>query len=159
MKVKELMTHDVFTCPAQESLASAARIMWEHDCGALPVVDEHQHLIGMLTDRDICMAAYIQGKPLSGLTAGVPMAPSVFSAQPDDSIETIEKLMRTHQVRRVPVVDSEKRVVGMVSLNDIAREAEREDKQGRRREVTLEGVARTLARICEPRPHGPIATP
>ena len=64
MKVSQLMTKDVATCRADEPVSRAAQIMWDHDCGCVPVVDDAGHIQGMITDRDICMAAFTQGKRL-----------------------------------------------------------------------------------------------
>ena len=65
MKVAELMTRSVLAAHPQDSLARAAQMMWDHDCGALPVIDDSGRVLGMITDRDVCMAAYTQGRPLA----------------------------------------------------------------------------------------------
>src|SRR4051812_38042425 len=70
MRVGELMTRDVATCGPGDSLARAAKIMWDRDCGVVPVLDPKGHVIAMLTDRDICMAAWSKGAPLSDLRVG-----------------------------------------------------------------------------------------
>lgn len=64
MKVQDIMTADVETCRLDDTLDRPAAIMWERDCGVVPVVDDESRIVGMLTDRDICMAAYTQGRPL-----------------------------------------------------------------------------------------------
>src|SRR5690606_28351921 len=69
MQVRELMTRDVQVCGPRDDLNRAAQIMWDHDCGVVPVVDSERRPIGMVTDRDVCMAAYTQGKPLSAIRA------------------------------------------------------------------------------------------
>jgi CBS domain-containing protein len=100
--------------------------MWEHDCGVVPVVGEGNgtaRLVGMLTDRDICMAAYTQGATLRDIPAARAMARQVFSCRPTDSLAVALRIMRTNQVHRLPVVDADDRVVGILSLADVAREA------------------------------------
>src|SRR5688572_1748733 len=106
MKVEELMTRKVTTCRPSDSLEQAARSMWEGDCGSLPVCDEGNHVVGMITDRDICMAAMFAGKALVDLPVQPTMAKKILICNPDQDVSTIEKAMRESQVRRVPVVDA-----------------------------------------------------
>ena len=149
MRAKELMITNVLTCQAGDSLERAAQLMWEGDVGALPVVDADKRVIGMITDRDICMAAYTQGCGLGARSVGRAMSRQPHTCKPDDGIALVEEEMRRHQVRRLPVVD-EGRLVGMLSLNDLALAAGNR-KGSKTGQVTLEGVATTLARICERR--------
>lgn len=150
MRIEQLMNKPAITCGQDDSLNTAARLMWENDCGALPVVGDDGRVVGVLTDRDICMAAYTQGRPLHAIHAVTAMAKEIFSCHPDESIEAAERLMTDKRVRRLPVVDSENRPVGVLSLNDLARDATSSRKEdGAQREVV-----KTLAAICQPRPHG-----
>ncbi len=149
MNVGQLMTQDVRACRPEDTLDTAAQIMWDNDCGCVPVVDANRRVVGMLTDRDICMAAYTQGGPLRALLASSAMAKKVFSCKPEDTLEAAEEIMRANQIRRLPVVDAEGRLLGIISLNDIAREAERE-RTRRRKEVTTDEIGLTLAAICKP---------
>lgn len=148
MHVKEIMTHPVITCSVDSSLSFVARLMWDHDCGAIPVVDREGRLAGIVTDRDICMAAYTQGGALASIPVTTAMAKQVLASHLDDSVETAEELMAEGQVRRVPVIDNDGRPVGIVAMNDLARLAGRTRKGGVDREVV-----QTLAAICVPRPH------
>ena len=108
MKVADLMTRDVRACTIHDSLNAAARIMWEHDCGCAPVVDAHGKLAGIVTDRDICMAAYTQGVPLEAIPVERVMSARVISCSRGDDLETAHRLMRTHEIHRIPVVDSKR---------------------------------------------------
>jgi CBS domain-containing protein len=121
MNVEELMTRDVRTCAASDSLNDAARIMWEADCGCVPVVDADGTVVAMITDRDICMAAYTQGRRLMYMTVDSAASKNVVTIGKDESLRRAEELMRTAQVRRLPVIDSEGRIVGLLSLADLAR--------------------------------------
>jgi CBS domain-containing protein len=150
MKVENLMSADVKTCRAEETLSRAAQIMWEKDCGIVPVVTDGARVVGVLTDRDICMAAYTKGKPLSQIPISSVMSTVVYSCKSDDTIAAAEALMQLRQVRRVPVVDGENRLRGILSLNDIAREADRESAK-RHPELKKDEVAQTLAAVCRPR--------
>lgn len=147
MKVEELMSQPVVTCRPRDSLNAAAKLLWDHDCGAVPVVDDQGVLNGMITDRDICMSAYTRGVGLSDIAVADAMAKDVFACRPQDSLDSAERVMSEKQVRRLPVVNDDDRPVGFISLNDIARfAAASRKKNGLDREVT-----RTLAAICEPR--------
>lgn len=122
--------------------------MWDHDCGALPVVNDDGKVTGMITDRDVCMAALTQGRALHELLANLAMAKAVVAVRGEDSLDDAEQLMAKHQVHRLPVVDAQGCPVGMLSLNDLAIAAVQ--ATGHRRH-NMAGVARTLAAVCQPR--------
>jgi len=151
VKVRDLMATDVKCCAAYNTLNTAAQLMWDNDIGCVPVVDQDGHVIGMLTDRDVCMAAFIQGVPLTGSLVTSAMSKEVFSCTPDKDIAEAEKLMREKQIRRLPVIDAQRRVIGIISLNDIAREGEREAEMKKTREVSDAEIARVMASVCAPR--------
>jgi len=146
MHVKELMTHPVVTCQTGDHLDVPARLMWEYDCGIVPVVGAEGRLEGVITDRDITMAALLKGQRLDQLPVEGAMARELLIVHPEESIETVEQLMRDGQVRRVPVVDPERRAVGMVSLSDLAQVTARARKSGPDRELVA-----TLAAVARPR--------
>lgn len=146
MQIKEIMSHPVVTCSSESTLDQPARLMWEFDCGIVPVVNDEGKITGVLTDRDVCMAAYTQGKPLSSIPVSVAMASRVVASHIEDTIEQAETLMRKNQIRRLPVVDNENRPVGIVSMNDLARLAARAKRSGVDREIVT-----TLAAVCAPR--------
>jgi CBS domain-containing protein len=120
MKARDLMTTTLSTCSEDDSLARAAQIMWENDCGCLPVFEQSGRLVGMITDRDICMAAYTRGKALDADTVGSAMTRDVASCHADDSVGTVEEIMRDRQVRRVPVME-QSRMIGIITLGDLVR--------------------------------------
>jgi CBS domain-containing protein len=152
MQVKELMKVRVASCSPEASLAHAVQMMWEGDLGAVPVVDETGAVVGMITDRDICVAAYTQGGRLSESQVKSAMSREVYSCKPSDSLGFAEELMRKYQVRRLPVVENSK-LVGILSINDVAHAAT--DRRGTK--GALEALGVTLARICEPRVHQAVA--
>ncbi len=125
MEVKRLMKHQVRVCRPQDSLNDAAQIMWEEACGSVPVVDEDFRPVGFLTDRDICMAAYTQGRALHDLKVEMAMARKVISCRNEDDVEDAGRLMRETLVRRLPVLDGLGALVGLLSLDDIACESQR----------------------------------
>lgn len=150
MKVKSIMTPEVATCPADAPIHAAARIMWERDCGAVPVTGESGEVVGVVSDRDICMATLLSGRPQAALQVKDAMARPALTCHADDNLREVHALMREHQVRRLPVLDRDEQLVGIVALNDLAVEAfdaNTSAAKNRRRDV-----AKTLAAISEPRP-------
>lgn len=146
MKIAQMMTSNVKTCRQTDTLDIAARLMWDFDVGAVPVVDDTGQIVGMLTDRDACMAAYTQCQPLHHLVASVAMTKHVVTCRPEDTDVAVAKLMAKNKIRRIPVVDEAQRPIGMVSLNDLAL------AMARGRELPSSEIAGTLAAICEHRP-------
>jgi CBS domain-containing protein len=154
MKVEQLMTRNVRTCGAEEPLSAAARIMWEGDCGCVPVVEQADgtaRVVGMITDRDICMAAYTQGSPLSEIPVSSAMSREVRSCAATDSIRTAVKILEQNQLHRLPIVDKNDHLVGLLSLADIAREAEREHAGATKKEVSDVEVGEVVEAISAPR--------
>jgi CBS domain-containing protein len=115
MKVKELMTTDVVSVNQTESLSEAARLMWERDCGAIPVLDiVSERILGMITDRDICMALWSKDRPASTIRVSEVTSRGLYACNQDDSVTSAEKLMRMKQVRRIPVLDQHDELVGIL---------------------------------------------
>lgn len=149
MQIKDVMSHPVVSVPSDATLDQAARLMWEFDCGFVPVIGDDGRLVGAVTDRDICMAAYTQGRPLYEIPVDTAMAKTVVAVHSEELIEQAEYLMRESQVRRLPVLDGESRPVGVIAMNDLARLASRAHKSAVNRELVG-----TLAAICRPRADG-----
>jgi len=148
MKVQEIMSIDLETCRPDDTLSRAAQIMWEHDCGVVPIVDGDAHVLGMLTDRDICMAAYTQGRPLSEMLVSSACSGTPRACRFDDSIENVEALMSAARVRRIPVVDDEDKLCGIVSIGDLARHVH--EPTHRADGLSYESIASTVAAISLP---------
>jgi CBS domain-containing protein len=158
MKVEQLMTRTVRTCRPDDTLNTPAQIMWEQDCGCVPVVTDEEggaRVVGMLTDRDICMAAYTQGRPLEAIRVSSAMSQRVCSCRPTDALRVALNVLRANQLHRLPVVDADEHLIGVLSLADIAREAGRE--HGRKgAEVKEDDIAQALEAISEPRARGDV---
>lgn len=143
MNVEQLMSRNVKTCSPNDTLEVAARIMWENDCGVVPLVDAEGRAVGVVTDRDICMAGFTQGLQYWQIPVARAASKSLYAIKPNESLQAAERLMGTHQVRRLAVIDDNGKLVGILSLNDLARHA------GRRAEdLSTDEVARTLALVC-----------
>ena len=151
MRVEKVMHRPVVTVKSDENLGNAARLMWEEDCGALPVVDAENRVIAMITDRDVCMAAYTQGLPLESIPVSRAMSNELFAVRPNDEVAVAEKQMGERQVRRLPVIDADGRALGILSLNDLAREAGR-FSTGRVLDANT-ALVRTLTEVGSPH-HG-----
>jgi CBS domain-containing protein len=150
MKVEAAMTKGVWACQAEEPATAAARIMWERDCGCVPVVDPMGHAIGIVTDRDLCMASYLRGVPLEGLTIDSVMSRAPVCCRATDGLEDAELAMANARVRRLPVTDSDGRLVGLLSMNDVIR-ARMGSTVERLRESVVGDALTALARIGEHR--------
>ena len=152
MRVSEIMTTEVASCRETETLAEAVRLMAELDCGCLPVTaDSSARVVGIVTDRDICLASYRLEKPLAELYVRDSMTQPVRTCAPEDSATEAEHVMRDARLRLLPVLDDRGGLVGIVSLTDLAREAQHERKL-QRPDVTRLEIGATLAEICTPRP-------
>jgi CBS domain-containing protein len=145
MNISKLMHRNAITCTTHDMLDRAAQLMWDHDIGCLPVVSDDGKVAGMITDRDICMAAYTQGTPLRAIPVTTPMAKQVHACAPDDDVHEVEQAMQRWQVRRMPVIDDNGHPVGVISLNDLARASQKDG-------IPAREVAATLAAVCAPRP-------
>lgn len=143
MKVFEIMSKRLFTCDQDDSLQRAAQLMWEQDVGCVPVTHE-KRVVGMITDRDICMSAYLNGKLLSDIRVRDVMSRNMRSCSPGDNVSVVAEHMAKAQVRRLPVIEDDS-LVGLVSLNDLAIAGL--SKKGPR----PEDVAVTLAQISHHR--------
>lgn len=157
MRVQQLMSKSVHWCRPDDTLDRAARLMWDGDCGVLPVCVSNgtTQVIGIVTDRDLCMSALFHGRALHEIRVEDAMSRELHTCGPDDSTATAERAMQSAQVRRLPVVAQSGELVGMISLADIAREARREATQSSRAgalalEISESEVGDTLAAIVTP---------
>jgi len=156
MRIDEIMTMNVATCGPGASLSDAARLMWEQDCGCVPVVADGK-VVGMITDRDICMSTLMEGRPPAQLRVEQAMSRSVYACAPGDTVDAATRIMQQRQVRRLPVRDQEAKLVGIVSLSDFALRATHEHNMVKRNhgvrqvEQTLEAISRPRAMAIVPR--------
>jgi CBS domain-containing protein len=145
MNARDFMTKDVYTINADQSLNDAANLMWEKDIGCVPVVDAEQHLVAMLTDRDIAMAAYLNGSPLRDIEASTAHSRNAICCRAEDDVGAVMQQMSSNRLHRIPVIDEDARVVGIVSLNDCALAYKAGNKDIRSRQL-----GDTIAAICQP---------
>jgi CBS domain-containing protein len=119
MKVQDIMRTLPKSCGASTNLAAATELLWSGGCGALPVVDAGGKVIGIITDRDICMAVGTRDQRPSELVAEQAMSRKVTTCKASDDIHLVLKIMRANKVRRVPVVSDTGQLVGILSLSDL----------------------------------------
>jgi len=155
MKVRDVMKKQAAFCHLDTSLAASVAIMWKNGCGFLPVIGDGGNVVGVITDRDICVAIGTQNKRASELLVQDVMLPKnvtfpkLFTCTADDDIHCALKTMRAEKIRRLPVDDREGGLEGIVSLDDIALHArETVDK----RDISAKDVTDTYKAICEHAP-------
>jgi len=147
-KVMDLMTPRVISVRATDPLSAAAQVMWQQDCGVVPVLaDDDARVVGVVTDRDICMATWSRNLAPSAILARDAMSTDLAYCSPNDTVAEAEALMRSHQIRRLPVLNSKAELVGILSIADITRAADLVALSQSTLEVPPEHVIATLATI------------
>jgi CBS domain-containing protein len=123
MKVRELMTTNVGFCGPRTNAAAIAEILWSRDCGSIPVVDEKNRILGIVTDRDLFIALGTRNRRASDVTAEEVMTKDVATCSPDDDVKQAVGTMQARKVRRIPVVDRDRILRGMLSIYDVVQAA------------------------------------
>jgi CBS domain-containing protein len=150
MKVRDVMTEKVNYCLPETTLAEAAAMMWDHDCGALPVVIDDAKVIGMITDRDIAIAAGTKARPAFDIPVKEAMSQALYACSPNDDIHAALNTMSNDKVRRLPVLDAEGNLKGILSMNDIILFANKDRKKDAS-DLAYEDIVKTYKAICEHR--------
>jgi CBS domain-containing protein len=119
MTVKEVMNTAAATCAPDSGLGSVIDIMREYDCGFLPVVDSHGIVVGVVTDRDVCLAGGTRHRSLARISVKETMSHPVFSCFPEENIKAVLATMAKHRVRRLPVLNKSGHLQGVLSIDDI----------------------------------------
>jgi CBS domain-containing protein len=148
MRVQDVMTRNVKSCQPEATVDQAAMMMWDYDCGVLPVVDSDGRVMGMITDRDIAIAASTRGRLTTQIKVGEVMSGNVYACAEDEDIKSALHTMRRERVRRLPVINREGKLAGILSINDIVLRAE-ESRVGRVPDISQEDVVITFKALCE----------
>ena len=146
MNVQDIMTSDVQCCGPDTNLTTAAKIMWDTDCGVLPVLNVEGQVLGMITDRDICMACATKNRAPSEITVRETVSEKTYRCKMSDDVHTVMDIMKRERVRRLPVVDEKGVLQGLISMNDFILLAG-ETKAEKAPAISREDVARTLKAI------------
>lgn len=136
------MTADAGTCSPEDNLAEAVKIMWQRDCGVVPVVGADGKVAGMVTDRDIAVAAASKNRVLSEIKTVELIGEKVIVCSADDKTENALKKMRKYKIKRLPVVDENEKLVGILSISDILLK----DKKSKK------AAFKALKTLAKPRP-------
>jgi CBS domain-containing protein len=151
MKVQEVMTSQVKSCRPETNLAAVATLMWEGDCGVLPVVNNEGKVVGMITDRDIAIATATKGRLAAEIAVSEVISGKVYSCTVDEDVKPALKTMRHERMHRLPVVNEDGILQGILCMNDMVLRAE--EVRGRHvPDLSYEEVMSTLKAICEHRP-------
>lgn len=135
---RDVMTSDPACCTPGTSVDEVAKLMVQNDCGEIPIIDTHDRLVGVVTDRDIVCRVVAEGKNPVGYTAEGCMTHPVVTVREDMPLDDVVKTMEEHQIRRVPVVDGDGCCSGIIAQADVAREGPARDVAELVREVSQE---------------------
>ena len=145
MKVKDVMKSDVGFCAADDSLMRAAELMRSRDCGVVPVVDEEKRVVGMLTDRDLCLAVVARNRKASDVKCGELLGGRLIVCAPEDKLEDALRKMRKHQIKRLAAIGRSGEIVGILTVADVLL-AVRKDKNLKKK------IYATVRAISKPSP-------
>jgi CBS domain-containing protein len=149
MKVKGVMMEAPASCDSETNLGAAVEILWNRNCGILPVVDTQGKVIGVITDRDLCIALGTRNRLPGEITVGQVASGKVFTCRPDDDIREALNTMAHAKVRRLPVVNAEGRLEGILSMDDVVFHSQARIA-GRAPELSYETVVDTLKKLYLP---------
>ncbi len=119
MKVKKIMTAEVEFCHSEDDLTKAAEIMWRRDCGVVPIIDGDMRVVGMITDRDISIAASFCNQKPSEIKIGEVLNGNIITCSADEDAEAALKKMRRKKIKRLPVISQNGALIGILSITDI----------------------------------------
>ena len=145
MKVQDVMTKDVLFCSPTDNPAAAAERMMQKDCGIIPIVTEEKKVIGVITDRDICLAYARRGAKLAAFNLEEFIGKKIISCQPTDKIEDALKKMKKNQVKRLIITSQDGILLGIISIADILLATDKHKSLTKK-------VISTLKSINKPRP-------
>ena len=120
MKVRDVMRRDVAVCRAHDNLAAVAETMWKRDVGVVPVVDGRGRAVGMITDRDVCIAVGTRHRMAADIAVEEVMSTDLASVRPEEDLDDALEQMRRRKVRRLPVLETDGTLVGILSIDDLA---------------------------------------
>ncbi|MGB0037075.1 MAG: CBS domain-containing protein [Candidatus Acidiferrales bacterium] len=149
MKVKDVMMRTAASCTLDTNLGTAVEILWNRNCGILPVVDAQQNVVGVVTDRDICIALGTRNLLPGEIVVSQVTSGKVFDCKPDDDIRTAMATMAQAKVRRLPVVNANGKLEGILSMDDIVVHSEAK-VSGKTPELSYDNVVETLKTVYRP---------
>ena len=157
MKVKDIMMGTPYHCQPDTNLGSATELMWNANCGFLPVKSTEGKVIGVITDRDICVALGTRNRPAGEVTVAEVLTDKLYSCAPDDDIHMALQTLKEAAIRRLPVISPNGTLVGVLSIDDILVRAE-PSSLGKTPELSSDEVVRTFRSIMQRRVPEVVAT-
>jgi len=143
MRARDIMTREPECCRPDQTARDAARVMRDRDCGCVPIVDDGGSVIGIVTDRDLAVRGIAMGKESTTKLNDL-MTPAASCCGPDDDLRDVEQRMAELQIRRIPIVDTSGRCLGIISQADIARASATDST------VTEQEIALVVEKISQP---------
>ncbi len=140
MKVRDYMSNEVFSCTPSTSVYDAAKLMQENHVGCIPICDNENCMIGVVTDRDLVLRCIASDKNAKETPVSDIMTTNVWTCKPDDEMTNAQNKMGDEQIRRLPVVDNNGKVIGMLTIGDLVKND---------LELGQNEVSDTLNSICE----------
>ena len=150
MKVGDVMTKTPAFCGPETNLAAAVEILWNKNCGVLPIVDSSEKLVGLVTDRDVCVALGTRNRLPSEISVKDVTSGKIASCKPDDDLRKALATMAEAKVRRLPVIDAAGKLQGILSMDDVVLRTETGGI--RDAELSAEDVVNALKSVCAPQP-------
>jgi CBS domain-containing protein len=146
MKARDVMTHTAVFCTAENNVGEAVEMMWVRNCGMLPLVGVDGKLAGVLTDRDICIALSTRNRLAGELQVAEIATKNVFTCNPEDEIHEVLQTIADKQVRRLPVVDKDGKLLGILSMDDVIAHGDLNKWEGCC-ELSSEEIIKSLKRL------------
>lgn len=149
MQVKDVMTGTPVSCRLDTNLAAASEALWKQNCGILPVLNDQGKVVGVVTDRDICIALGTRNRLASDITVGEVVSGQLFSCSPEDDIQTVLRAIGELQVRRMPVIDAKGKLVGLLSMDDLVLHSNPQAR-GKAPALSHDDVMNALKKLYQP---------
>jgi CBS domain-containing protein len=149
MKVQDVMMRTPASCTPETNLGAAVEMLWNRDCGILPIVDARQKVIGVVTDRDLCVALGTRNKLPGRVTVGEVAKGDVYACRAQDDIHVALQTMAQYKVRRLPVVNRDGVLEGILSMDNVVLHTD-VGKWGLTSDLSHDDVIKTLQRIYGP---------
>ena len=149
MKVKDVMMRTAASCNRETNLGAAVEILWDRNCGISPIVNAEQKVIGVVTDRDLCIALGTRNRLPGDITVSEVTSGKVFACAAEDDIRSAMAAMAQAKVRRLPVVTAEGKLEGILSMDDVAMHSGTRTGKGAS-ELSSDDVVETLKAVYRP---------
>ncbi|HVB32985.1 MAG TPA: CBS domain-containing protein [Patescibacteria group bacterium] len=149
MQVKDVMTGTPVSCRLETNLAAASEMLWNQNCGILPVVNDQGKVVGVITDRDMCIALGTRNRLAGEIAVGEVISGKVFSCGPEDDLQTVLTAIGRMQVRRMPVIDAKSKLVGLLSMDDLVLHSEAK-APGKTPSLSHDDVINALKKLYQP---------